>query len=100
MQAPEGFGCSLPCIICMHAIYLQLTCTQCACVCRFRVPEGFGRPLPSVADGGAAPTPHHLALRIWKRKESGAVLQVRLLGTYTCPVQNLYQTADRVTKGA
>jgi hypothetical protein len=47
--------------------------------CRFRVPEGTGRPLPSVADGGAAPTPHHLALRIWKRKESGAVLEVRLL---------------------
>jgi hypothetical protein len=60
-----------------HTHTCMLTCTV-TCTCpRFRVPEGFSRPLPSVADGGAAPTPHHLKLRIWKRKESGAVLEVR-----------------------
>jgi hypothetical protein len=51
---------------------------------RFRVPEGFPRPLPSVADGGAAPTPHHLRLRIWKRKESGAVLEVGTFELFFC----------------
>lgn len=84
-RVPEGFARPLPSMA--HypthpSIYTPLApapalaALNIITTTRFRVPEGFARPLPSTADGGAAPTPHHLALRIWKRKESGAVLEV------------------------
>lgn len=72
---PWGFGVRA-CIGSQFALWegKLFLCMVLRCF-KFRVPEGFARPLPSTADGGAAPTPHHLALRIWKRKESGAVLE-------------------------
>eukprot|EP00775_Hariotina_reticulata_P009541 gene9541-9705_t len=33
---------------------------------KLRVPDGY-IPKPSAADGGAAPTPHHFRLKIWRR---------------------------------
>ncbi|KAF8059389.1 cypD [Scenedesmus sp. PABB004] len=72
---PWGFGVRA-CIGSQFALWEAKTFL--AMILRFfklRVPEGFGVPLPSVADGGAAPTPHHLRLRIWKRKGALESLQ-------------------------
>jgi hypothetical protein len=46
--------------------------------CRLVVPEGYVAQ-PSTADGGAAPSPHRLALYIYRRPGRESVLQVRWL---------------------
>eukprot|EP00878_Enallax_costatus_P002291 GHUV01002466.1.p1 GENE.GHUV01002466.1~~GHUV01002466.1.p1 ORF type:complete len:1154 (+),score=313.19 GHUV01002466.1:119-3580(+) len=42
---------------------------------KLRVSEHYRNPEPSVADGGAAPTPHGLEFMIWTRKGGDAVLK-------------------------
>lgn len=57
-------------IICSNAfVVLALVC------CRLVVPEGYVAQ-PSTADGGAAPSPHRLALYIYRRPGRESVLQV------------------------
>jgi hypothetical protein len=48
----------------------------CLCLCRLVVPEGYVA-VGSTADGGAAPSPHHLALYVYRRPGRESVLQVR-----------------------
>lgn len=49
---------------------------RCGCCCRrLVVPEGYVA-LPSTADGGAAPSPHRLALYVYRRPGRESVLQV------------------------
>jgi hypothetical protein len=54
---------------CLHAVLSVVSC-------RVVVPEGYVA-MPSTADGGAAPSPHRLALHVYRRPGREAVLQVR-----------------------
>lgn len=75
----RGVMCLLAGLLCLNATLRSdwhsqpLLFAGCA---RLRVPEGFAAPQHSTADGGAAPTPLHLQLRIWHRKEWDTALKV------------------------